>query len=169
MSTGYPPDLDHLLGRSFIRVGIALGLVVIGYLFYKQVTRPEMEVISANEVRLQRQQDGQYHISGAINGEPVVFILDTGASMVSISRKIAHRAGLGCDQSAVFATASGKVQGCITRTKDVTFANYRLFDLDVAIMPSMDETALLGMNALGKFDIRQTGRTLTIAQRPANQ
>jgi clan AA aspartic protease (TIGR02281 family) len=169
MSTDHLPDLDHLLGRTFIRVGIALGLAVIAYLFYKQVTRPEMEVISANEVRLQRQQDGQYHINGAINGEPVVFILDTGASMVSISGKLASRAGLGCDQATVFVTASGRVNGCITRTKEVTFGNYRLFDLDVAIVPNMDELALLGMNALGKFNLQQTGRTLTIAQRPASQ
>jgi clan AA aspartic protease (TIGR02281 family) len=166
--TDHPPDLDHLLGRSFIRLGVALGLALIGYLFYNQVTRPEMQVISANEVRLQRQQDGHYHISGAINDEPVVFMLDTGATMVSISTKLANRAGLQCAQTAAFATASGEIDGCIAHAKAVTLGNYRLFDLDVAIMPSVDGLALLGMNALGKFDIQQTGHTLTITQRRAN-
>ena len=169
MPTDHPPDLDHLLGRTFIRLGIALGCVVIGYLFYKQATRPEMEVISANAVLLQRQQDGHYHISGDINGEPVMFMLDTGASVASISGKLAKRAGLRCDQAAEFATANGRISGCMTRAKEVTFGNYRLFDLDVAIMPNMDELALLGMNALGKFNMQQTGRTLTISQKQAHQ
>ncbi|MGA7180117.1 MAG: retropepsin-like aspartic protease [Thiobacillaceae bacterium] len=169
MSSDHPPDLDHLFGRGFIRIGVVLGFVLIGYLLYKQATRPEMEVISAKEVRLQRQQDGHYHINGAINGRPVQFMLDTGASTVSVSQDVAKRAGLECEQIAVFVTANGKINGCLAPAKQITFGSYRLFDVDVAIMPNMDDLALLGMNALGRFDLHQTDRTLVITHKQVNQ
>jgi clan AA aspartic protease (TIGR02281 family) len=167
MATNTPPELAQLFGSTFIRVGIALACILAAYLFYRHATRPEMEVISANEVRLQRQADGHYHINGAINGQPVRFMLDTGASMVSVSREMADRTGLECEQPAVFTTANGKIDGCIATREEVSFGNVRLFDVDIAIMPNMDETGLLGMNALSKFDLQQTDGTLTIRHKQA--
>ena len=162
MATEQPPDFDRLFGSTFIKIGVLLACVLIGYLFYKQATRPEMEVISANEVRLQQQPDGHYHINGAINGEPVRFMLDTGASMVTISDTVAHRAGLKCERDATFATANGKVRGCIALNEEVAFGGYRLLRIDVAVMPNMGEIALLGMNALDKFNLQQTDGTMVI-------
>jgi clan AA aspartic protease (TIGR02281 family) len=159
---GHPPDLDRLFGSTFIRIGIALAILLAAYLFYKHATRPEMEIISANGVRLQRQPDGHYHISGAINGKPVQFMLDTGASMVTVSEKVAIGAGLECEQPATFTTANGVVRGCVARQEEVSFGNARLFDIDIAIMPNMDDMALLGMNALGKFNLQQVDGTLVI-------
>lgn len=146
----------------FIKAGALLTVILGGYLIVQHVSRPEMEVINANEVRLQRQSDGHYHINGSINAVPVKFMLDTGASMVSISTEFAKRAGLECEQPAVFTTANGKIDGCIATREEVSFGNVRLFDVDIAIMPNMDDMALLGMNALGKFDLQQTNGTLVI-------
>lgn len=157
-----PPELDQVFGSVFIKAGVLLTFILGGYLIFQHINRPEMAVISANEVRLQRQPDGHYHINGSINAVPVKFMLDTGASMVSISRELAKRAGLECDAPAVFTTANGKIDGCIATREEVSFGNVRLFDVDVAIMPNMDDMALLGMNALGKFDLQQTDGTLVI-------
>ncbi len=162
MTANQPPELDRVFGSAFIRVGILLGLVLAGYLFYKHATKPEMEIISANEVRLQRQPDGHYHVNGAINGRPIRFMLDTGASMVSVSESVAKQAGLECEQDAIFTTANGKIKGCVDRQVEVAFGSYRLFDVDIAIMPNMDGIALLGMNALGKFNLQQSDGTLVI-------
>lgn len=157
-----PPELDQVFGSVFIKAGALLTVILGGYLIVQHLNRPEMEVINANEVRLQRQSDGHYHINGSINAVPVKFMLDTGASMVSVSRAVAKHAGLECEQPAVFTTANGKIDGCIATREEVTFGNVRLFDVDVAIMPNMDDMALLGMNALGKFDLQQTNGTLVI-------
>ena len=48
----------------------------------------------AGEVILQRNRAGHYLADGAINGEPVVFLLDTGATQVSLSVELARRIGL---------------------------------------------------------------------------
>jgi aspartyl protease family protein len=88
-------------------------------------------------------------------------MIDTGASMVSISEDLARQAGLKCEAPATFSTANGKISGCVARS-EVQFGSYRLFDVEVAIMPNMDELALLGMNALGRFNLEQSGNTLVI-------
>jgi clan AA aspartic protease (TIGR02281 family) len=163
MTASQPPELDKVFGSAFIRVGILLALILAGYLFYQHATKPEMEVISANEVRLQRHNDGHYHVNGTINGRPIRFMLDTGASMVSVSERVARQAGLECEAPATFTTANGKISGCVAQREEVMFGGFRLFDVDVAIMPNMDDLALLGMNALGRFDLSQSDGTLTIS------
>ena len=46
------------------------------------------------EVVLQRNRQGHYVTSGEINGEPVTFILDTGATGVAIPSALAGKIGL---------------------------------------------------------------------------
>ena len=157
-----PPELNQVFGSVFLKISIVLALVLTGYLLYKHATKPDMEVISANEVRLQLRNDGHFHVNGAINGTSVHFMIDTGASMVSISEGLARQAGLQCGAPATFTTANGKISGCVARA-EVQFGSYRLFDVEVAIMPNMDELALLGMNALGRFDLSQSDGTLIIS------
>lgn len=156
-----PPELNQVFGSAFLRISIVLALILAGYLLYRHATKPDMEVISANEVRLQLRNDGHYHVNGAINGTPIRFMVDTGASMVSISEDLARQARLKCEAPATFTTANGKISGCVAQA-EVQFGSYRLFDVEIAIMPNMDELALLGMNALGRFNLEQSGNTLVI-------
>ena len=164
MPRNEPPELSQIFGSVFLKATLLLACLLAGYLIYQHATRPEMEVISANEVRLQRHNDGHYHASGSINGTPIKFMLDTGASLVSVSRSVARQAGLECEAPATFTTANGKVEGCVALREEVVFGGYRVFDVDIAIMPGMDDTALLGMNVLGKFDLRQSDGVLVISR-----
>lgn len=157
-----PPELDQVFGSVFTKLAALLVFVLGGYLIYQHVTRPDLEVIGDNELRLKRLNDGHYHASGQINGIPVKFLLDTGASMVSVPQSLARQAGLDCDAPASFTTANGKVQGCVALRQTVEFGPFRVYDVDIALMPSMDGPALLGMNVLGRFDLQQSNGTLAI-------
>jgi clan AA aspartic protease (TIGR02281 family) len=158
-----PPELSEVFASVFIKVGALLFVVLAGWLIYQHATQPELEVIGANEVRLQRHNDGHYHVDGSVHGVPVKFVVDTGASMVSVSENVARKAGLKCDQPATFTTANGKVEGCVATRQEIAFGGFRVFDVDVAIMPDMATSALLGMNVLDKFDLQQSGNTLVVA------
>ncbi len=157
-----PPELDQVFGSAFLKLAVLLVFALGGTLIYQHATRPEMEVLSQGELRLQRQHDGHYHVNGRINGTPVKFLLDTGASLVSVSREIARKAGLECDAPASFTTANGRVRGCVAQRTEIEFGGFRVFDVDIAIMPLNDSPALLGMNVLGRFDLQQSDGVLSI-------
>jgi len=59
---------------------------------------------------LQRNRQGHYVSNGKINNVPVVFMLDTGATDVSIPEKIAQKLDLKKGSSAIYQTANGPMK-----------------------------------------------------------
>ena len=102
-----------------------------------------------------RRRDGHFLASGSLNGFPVVYVVDTGASITSISRRTAEDAGIRDCTRAEFRTANGFVEGCVATVKELGFGEFRLRNIDVAIMPKLAGPALLGMNVLRHYRIEQ--------------
>ena len=72
----------------------------------KKIARtPQMN--AAGELVIERGRDGHFRLPGTVNGRPVQFLVDTGASLVSVSEAFAREAGLSGGQSATFHTANG--------------------------------------------------------------
>lgn len=116
-------------------------------------------------LRLTQTADGHYFTGGSVNGFPVVFMVDTGATNVAISSSAASRAGISQCFAKVYSTANGPVQGCSTTVKEISFGSFRLLDVEVAIMPNMQGEALLGMSALRRFNLEQRDGVLTLTAR----
>jgi|APTNR8051073442_1049403.scaffolds.fasta_scaffold17270_2 clan AA aspartic protease (TIGR02281 family) len=116
-------------------------------------------------LRLRQTADGHYFTGGSINGFPIVFMVDTGATNVAISSNVAARAGIDRCARKVFSTANGSVQGCSATVKEMTFGSFRLLDVEVAVMPNMQGEALLGMNALRWLRLEQSDGVLTLTTR----
>lgn len=153
------------MGRSgivFIHAGIWLGLGLLFYVFFLRQESPPLQVVGPDRVELTRTRDGHFHIDGAIQGKPVRFLIDTGASTVSISREFAHSIGLGCDIAATFRTANGLVQGCTSRVDELDFGPFRIENLAIAILPNLASDALLGMNALRHVRMEQEADKLRL-------
>ncbi len=151
------------LGKTFLITGFWLGVGVLLYFFFLRYETPPVQVVGADHVELSRARDGHFHIDGAIQGQPVRFLIDTGASTVSISLELARRLGLGCDTASTFSTANGLVQGCTSRAAELEFGPFRLEHLTVAILPNLASDALLGMNALHRVRMEQAADTLIIS------
>ncbi len=87
------------------------------YLYFDARQKPTIAVASADlasgQIIIPRSIDGHYYVRGAINGHPVDFMVDTGASIVSISHDIALSTGLPGGIPANFLTANGTVMGRI--------------------------------------------------------
>lgn len=121
------------------------------------------EIIGSGKMELKQTRDGHYFSSGTVNGAPVVFMVDTGATVVSISAEIAARAGIRECAPRQVLTANGQVNACVATVPEVTFGSFRLTQVDVMVMPNMPGDALLGMNVLRNFRIEQAGKVMRIS------
>ncbi len=153
-------------------VGVAL---ILSFFFSHQLEKrnnPNQHPVStmvdgARQVELMRNAYGHYLASGQINGTEVDFLLDTGATTISVPGGLAQRLGLEQGPNLWVGTAAGPVTVQLTRLQQVTLGGITLHDVRAHINPHMDQhdVVLLGMSFLGKLDFRQEGDSLIIEQR----
>jgi clan AA aspartic protease (TIGR02281 family) len=103
-------------------------------------------------------------LPGTIEGIPVTFMVDTGASVTSISSDLARQAGIRNCKEVQFQTANGAATGCIALVPRMTLGNFVLVNITVAVMPNM-ETNLLGANVLRNFQLSQSDSTMLIGRK----
>ncbi len=117
------------------------------------------------EVVLQRNPEGHYVASGSINGRSVVFLLDTGATDVSVPSDLAAKLGLHRGVPLTLQTAGGLITGYATRLDRVRLGAIELDNVRASINPQgpADEV-LLGMSFLRRLELIQRGDTLTLRQ-----
>lgn len=117
------------------------------------------------EVVLQRNKFGHYVTSGEINGEPVVFMLDTGATGVAIPATVADRLGLRRGRAFPTQTANGMSTSYAARLDRVRVGEIELQDVQAGITPGLQsEQILLGMSFLKHIEFTQRGNTLILRQ-----
>ncbi|SEN25670.1 retropepsin-like aspartic protease family protein [Nitrosomonas marina] len=163
IQTGQTTSLEFY-GASLDPIQLALAYRTARPVDPQQIKLPS-EVIGDGALELLQTPAGHYFSSGAINGSPVVFMIDTGATTVSISAEIAARAGIKECQPRIVSTANGLVDACSATVSDLTFGKYRLVHVDVTILPDLSGEALLGMNVLRHFRIEQVNEKMTISVR----
>ena len=118
----------------------------------------------AQPVTLERNAGGHFVATGRINGEPVEFLLDTGASLVSVPASLAERLGLERGVSATFETANGQARGYLTTFDEIALGGLSVSDVRGSINPGIGgDTALLGMSFLNRFDIRIRGSQMILS------
>jgi len=117
------------------------------------------------EVVLQRNKYGHYVTSGSINGQTVVFMLDTGATGVAIPVAVAQRLSLKRGRSYPTQTANGIAVSYATVLNKVSVADITLSDVSAAIVPGLQtKEVLLGMSFLKHIEFTQRGDTLILRQ-----
>ena len=160
--------MDNTLKRATVIVAIGAVLFLLfdrfGPFQSGRGYRPKpIEVVSGGVVQLQRTFDGHYYLNGAINGRAVVFMVDTGASTVSVGAALAERLGLGACRPVTYSTAGGSVRGCEARARELEVAGVRLSDQRVAVLPDQSkDLVLLGMSVLRHFRIETEGATMRL-------
>jgi aspartyl protease family protein len=117
------------------------------------------------EVVLKRNKYGHYVATGAINSTPVVFMLDTGATDISVPQTLAERLGLEPGPVVYYQTANGKAKAFITRLDTVSLGDISLQGVRAHINPNFhSDEILLGMTFLKHLEFTQKGNTLTLRQ-----
>ncbi|WP_298722186.1 retropepsin-like aspartic protease [uncultured Oceanisphaera sp.] len=160
-------NTQRRLGRIMWLLAWGLGMVLLTWYFQQKLEQdynPNQQVqrLDARTIVLEQNRQGHYLAGGSINGEPVVFLLDTGATQVAIPQAVAARLGLEVEQAVRLSTAAGVVTGYRTRLKTLSLGPFTLYDLNAIIMPADSDEILLGMNALRQFELIQRDGQMTL-------
>ncbi len=116
-------------------------------------------------ITLQRNRYGHYVADGFINGERVTFLLDTGASDISVPGDLAEKLGLRRGPAQQYNTANGVITGYLTRLDSVKLGEIELHDVRASINPhEQGDELLLGMSFLKNLEFTQRDDKLTIRQ-----
>lgn len=163
------------------RMGLAmqalawLVFLVLGVFFFRDVLEkqhnPNQSLVTrfndqgVREVLLQRNKYGHYVTSGEINGQPVTFMLDTGATGVAIPEAVAVRLGLQRGRAFSTQTANGIATSYAARLQQVSVGDISLQDVPAGITPGLQmDQVLLGMSFLKHIEFTQRGDTLILRQ-----
>lgn len=121
----------------------------------------------AGKITMTADFQGHFYTTGNINGTSVRFLVDTGATMISLGATDARRIGLdfnrgqkGMTQTANGQTVVSKVQLDTVRVGEVTLHN-----VDALIHQNEMPIALLGMSFLNRMEMQRDGSTMTLKKR----
>jgi aspartyl protease family protein len=160
------------IGKGMIAAAWILALLMLAWWFGQQMQEqrnPNRQVRSSGgetrQVVLRGNAQGHYLASGEINGEPVEFLLDTGATMVSIPQAVADRLKLEKGPPLESSTANGTITTYFTRLDRVRLGSIELENVRASINPHMEgPEILLGMSFLRKLEFTQRDNELILKQ-----
>jgi aspartyl protease family protein len=108
------------------------------------------------QLTLNRNRMGHYVAPGRINGVPVVFLLDTGATNVAVPDDLANRIGLERGLPITSMTANGLVRSWLTELRSVELGPLEMSGVKASILPNMPGSeVLLGMSFLRHLELIQ--------------
>ena len=151
---------------------MAMGWIGIFALIFLLVSfRPEMKmiwqrvtgelgfdsepVISGSSLTLRKSADGHFWVMADINGRPVRFLVDSGATVTAMSARAARDAGVepgGLGIKTVIETANGIVEAERATIRVLQVGSLRVRDHDVVISAALGDINLLGMNFLSELE-----------------
>ncbi len=105
-------------------------------------------IVSGGEVRVPIADDGHFWVDATVNGRPVRFLVDSGASITTVSDETARAAGIRTDgRTATIDTANGPAQVRQSSADKLAVGPIERTDFPVDVN-SRDRTNILGMNFL---------------------
>ncbi len=110
---------------------------------------------------------GHFSGAGSINGRPVMFMVDTGASVVALSQSEADRIGLDYRRAprGQVQTANGTVDVHSVRLQRLRIGDVQVYDVAAVVVPSALPQVLLGNSFLNRFEMRRENDVLRLEKR----
>lgn len=108
----------------------------------------------SSTLRIPADRSGHFLVRGRVNGEPVVFLVDTGATRVALSEADARRAGLhpmATDFTHRVNTAHGPAMTAEANLRSVEVGPIELRDVPAIVVDSGLDVSLLGMSFLSRL------------------
>ena len=119
-------------------------------------------------VTLTSSGNGHFVTAGQINGQSVQFLVDTGASFVTLGSSDARRLNINYSggQKIAMATANGMVPAYRIKLDEVRVGTVLLNNVDGIVHPDASmPVVLLGMSFLNRMEMKRDGETMTLKKR----
>ena len=124
---------------------------------------------TAREVQVWRNTSGMYTTVGSINGLPVSFLVDTGATQVAMNAAQARRLGIDyrvTGSPAEVTTASGVERAWMVSLDSVKVGELEVRNVQAVVLDgAQPQTTLLGMSYLGRMRITNDGQLMTLQKK----
>jgi aspartyl protease family protein len=142
------------LAWAFIFLGVVAGYGLWGDI--RDDVAPRQTVFTENaRVEVPRAFDGHYYLTLDVNGTPVDFVVDTGATDMVLSREDAGRIGLNPEDLAytgIASTANGEVRTARVRLDEVSLGGITDRNISASVNAGEMSGSLLGMSYLHRFE-----------------
>lgn len=140
-----PGWLKHATVWLVLSAGLFLGVQA----WQRQAAATRIE-IQGDVVEIRRGPDGHYHWPGQVAGQPVDFLVDTGATSTALPAALARQLGLLRVDQVRSSTAGGVVQAEVVVGDLALQGGLRAERLRMTALPDL-HAPLLGMDVLGKL------------------
>jgi aspartyl protease family protein len=159
-------DLDFSKVVKYLGIWAVIGFVVVALYAYRfefadfkarilgELNPARAQVGRSGELIVNLSEDGHFYLNTKINGAPVRFMIDTGASSITLNLEDAKKIGidvkkLNFNQS--YQTANGTSWGASVRLEEVVVAGVKFVNVGASVNRSEMGTSLLGMSFLRQF------------------
>ena len=110
---------------------------------------------------------GHFIAAGSLNGYPISFLVDTGATTIAIGAAEAKRIGIDYrgGQAVGVGTAAGVVPAWRVKFNTVKVGGITVNQVDGMVVETGLNVPLLGMSFLNRMEMKRDGQTMTLTQR----
>jgi aspartyl protease family protein len=164
--------------RGIRSLALVMALAVTGYAYRFEIQRVGEHVLGAlmpyrgeevgnGSIRFEAWPDGQFRIDAMVNGTPVMFLVDTGATDVILAPQDAEHLGYDpreLDFSESYTTANGGVMGAPIVLSEIAIGPIRMYDVVATVNGAPMPYSLLGvtfLDRLASYDVKDGALTLT--------
>ena len=122
--------------------------------WYLHGTAPQQQVLDGGRIEIPLGRDGHFHLTAEVNGQPVRFMVDTGASSIALGPEDARRIGLDLDDLAYVGTAmtaNGRVQTAPVTIDEIAIGDIVDRNVRAWVIGGDLDGSLLGMSYLRTF------------------
>lgn len=126
-------------------------LMGVWYRVAGELTGTSQQTIVGSTLRIKQSADGHFWVNASVNGSPVLFLVDSGATTTAMNLKTARATGVEIDEDgfpSFVSTANGEVEVRRGRIQSLDLDLMATTDFPVIVAEEFGDTNVLGMNFL---------------------
>lgn len=122
---------------------------------------------TGDRIVLTSSSGGHFVTSGTVNGSAARFVVDTGATTVTMGASDAERLGIDYKkgQLGISHTANGMVRAYGVTLASVRIGDVQVYNVEATVLPTAMPFMLLGNSYLDRFQMRRENDTLTLEKK----